>query len=145
MAATNSCEHIEVREDAKNPDGPQVLHDAVSGEDNKMVGLAAVSRLRPLRGSTESKRRGVNTARMEDGEHEAKQRRLPQGFTTPSMEMTWQLHIRKEFAAKTRRTRTVFKIGDIARVRCLMCPYKDHPHPTPESATNSAHDVNENL
>eukprot|EP00873_Tetraselmis_striata_P009367 jgi/Tetstr1/429631/TSEL_019529.t1 len=37
---------------------------------------------------------------MEDGEREARQRRLPRGFTTPSMEMAQQMHCRTELTAK---------------------------------------------
>eukprot|EP00873_Tetraselmis_striata_P040710 jgi/Tetstr1/460974/TSEL_006126.t1 len=72
----------------------------VGGEEDMVVGLAAAIQLRPHRKSTEAQRHGVNTVRMEDGEREARQRRLPRGFTSPSMEMAQQMHSRTELTAK---------------------------------------------
>eukprot|EP00873_Tetraselmis_striata_P028786 jgi/Tetstr1/449050/TSEL_036265.t1 len=88
-------------------DGHEPKHPPLNGyaqvvgsEEGEVVGLAAASQLRPQRKSTEAQRHGVNTVRMEDGEREARQRRLPRGFTTPSMEMAQQMHSRTELTAK---------------------------------------------
>mmetsp|Transcript_33987 Transcript_33987/g.85609 ORF Transcript_33987/g.85609 Transcript_33987/m.85609 type:complete len:352 (-) Transcript_33987:698-1753(-) len=65
------------------------------------------------------------------------------------VEVLHQQHDNGHIGQGARRIDTahgVFKIGDLASVWCLLYPpYKDHPHPTPESATSSAHDVNESL
>eukprot|EP00873_Tetraselmis_striata_P029046 jgi/Tetstr1/449310/TSEL_003825.t1 len=88
-------------------DGHEPKHPPLNGyaqvvgsEEGEVVGLAAASQLRTQRKSTEAQRHGVNTVRMEDGEREARQRRLPRGFTTPSMEMAQQMHSRTELTAK---------------------------------------------
>eukprot|EP00873_Tetraselmis_striata_P028220 jgi/Tetstr1/448484/TSEL_035752.t1 len=94
-------------EEHNNRDGHEPKHPPLNGyaqvvgsEEGEVVGLAAASQLRPQRKSTEAQRHGVNTVRMEDGECEARQRRLPRGFTTPSMEMAQQMHSRTELTAK---------------------------------------------
>eukprot|EP00873_Tetraselmis_striata_P029135 jgi/Tetstr1/449399/TSEL_036494.t1 len=91
----------------KATDGHEPKHPPLNGyaqvvgsEEGEVVGLAAASQLRPQRKNTEAQRHGVNTVRMEDGEREARQRRLPRGFTTPSMEMAQQMHSRTELTAK---------------------------------------------
>eukprot|EP00873_Tetraselmis_striata_P009465 jgi/Tetstr1/429729/TSEL_019622.t1 len=88
-------------------DGHEPKHPPLNGyaqvvgsEEGEVVGLAAASQLRPQRKGTEAQRHGVNTVRMEDGEREARQRRLPRGLTTPSMEMAQQMHSRTELTAK---------------------------------------------
>eukprot|EP00873_Tetraselmis_striata_P033524 jgi/Tetstr1/453788/TSEL_040740.t1 len=93
------------RGDGHEPKHPQLngYAQVVGGEEGIMVGLAAASQLRPQRKSTEAQLHGVNTVRMEDGEREARQRRLPRGFTTPSVEMAQQMHSRTELTAKLTR------------------------------------------
>eukprot|EP00873_Tetraselmis_striata_P046240 jgi/Tetstr1/466504/TSEL_011011.t1 len=102
MAATNPREHIRTATSPSTPKHPQLngYAQVVGGEEGMVVGLAAASQLRPQRKSTEAQRHGVNIVRMEDGEREARQRRLPRGFTTPSMEMAQQMHSRTKVTAK---------------------------------------------
>eukprot|EP00873_Tetraselmis_striata_P016706 jgi/Tetstr1/436970/TSEL_025742.t1 len=106
--------------DGHKPKNPQLngYAQVVGGEEGKVVGLAAASQLRPQRKSTEAQwptGHGVNTVRMEDGEREARQRRLPRGFTTSSMEMAQQMQSRTELTARlTSATPSVTELVSLA-------------------------------
>eukprot|EP00873_Tetraselmis_striata_P010126 jgi/Tetstr1/430390/TSEL_020200.t1 len=102
MAATNPREHIRVREEPKKPDRKScMMCGKDAGHTTEECGKLRkfVANLQATDGH-EPKHPPLNGYLKSSAARRARQRRLPRGFTTPSMEMAQQMHSRTELTAK---------------------------------------------